>query len=377
MDDFIADDDFVPDYQPENFLQKSIRNIGLNAQNTSEYGPSLATMGPGGLGATLGGAKNIENVSPDVMQLLGNVVGGDIGLTTAASPVRGAALGGTIGRGIGDFGKQGIQALFRGKQPSGEQFAKETGLGALTETVAAPFGYATNKLLSGPAGAEFRNRIGSILGGLKDRIANSGIGTHVGDITGYLDAAVNNIRQNFQVDPGIASHLETMSKDLMKTASKKGGILDPQDLMNAERNLSLKLKQIGVFGNKVPKDYKEAGELLEAKQYMKEGTKDIAEQIGIGKQYSKANKTYSNISEQFPSGKQPKHGILKNILEAQGIHGLMRGDVLGAIGNTLASESVGSRGLANFIYNILKAGKGLPTGAASILSNVTNEKRMQ
>jgi len=344
----------------ENFLENAIRG------SVSEVGPSFVSGGPSLTGLTVGsGTKGIEEGLPSALQIAGNTLGGEIGLLIAGRPFSGATIGGTIGRSIGEAGRQGVKSVFRGKKYDPQEVLTQTGLGLGTELASAPFSFLTSKVLGGPAGKEFRKKTGQALGSIKD-IIKTGLyrpNTITSDeVVKPLRDLVGDLRSHFEVDPTISSHIESIANEL---GSK--GVLDPTDLINAERNVDLKLKSMGVYGKKTPVNYDEAGFLIKVRELLNNKVTEFAQKAGVSKQFQKAKNVYSKVAKNYPK-ESTKHGLLKTITEARGIGGLIRGDIPTAVGSTLASEAIGAHPVSSGIYNFLKLGKAAPAGLSEFIN---------
>lgn len=339
----------------ENFLQRAVR--GMTA-GTMIGGPSLGLM------AVASDTPRVEEGLPDAAQLIGNMIGGEVGLTTSAAPIRGAMVGGTLGRSVGEFAKQVVQRIVEGKPTDPKELGIQSLIGAGTEAIGAPFALAINKFFGKFAGKEFKSKVGPILGALRKRLQESGASIPVEELSGVYRQIADDLASKVKIHPDLAKIIYGAADDLERVASTKGGVLGADDILRSEKYLSNNLKGLGVFGETLKKgDYSDVGELIGAKEAAGKAYQGLAESQGIGKQMTKAKNVYSKISQDY-STKSSKHGILKNILEAGGIHSLMRGQGAEAVGNILASEAVGSNPLFNSIYNILKVGKAAPTAIA-------------
>lgn len=365
----------------ENFLERAINAVqgadqtmakGIG-ENISEVPAATATMGPMGAGTALGGVKGLEDVMPSTMQFAGNLTGNAYGLLKYGAPNRGAAVGGTLGRAIGETGRQGVKAI-RGEGFDAGEIGKQTAIAGASEALAMPFGFVTNKMLGGPAGAEFRGKTGAQLGALKNQIRKQGGHLYADDVVKEIRDAVDKLGQNVQADPRISKALSTLADDIEQVGLSKGNLLDQEDIMRATRRLDLELKNVGVFGDKVPKSFPEAGVMGEVRGNLKQRTRDAAGRIGIGKEYDQANDVYAKISRGYPQ-KNSKHQLLKTLLEASGIQDVMAGNIGGAMGNILASESVGNNALMKGIYNTLKIGKAVPTAVSELISQGTKSRK--
>ncbi len=351
----------------ENFLKSVISRAGGNA---SEIPPSVAAIGPGGIGTSFAGAKNLESGLRPAFQAIGNVVGGDIGLTTAGAPIRGAAVGGTLGAMTGEAGAQAISKVFRGKSISPSEFGKQSLTSAGTEVANMPLNLVGHTLFSGPAGKEYRNITGKAVTGIKERMfGNPSFRylTQVQDVVPHLKDIVNRLRGFVQVNPEISGGLERLATDLETTGASKGGFLDPEDVVNAKNRLDNALESFGVYGKKpVAKDYSEVGQMVQGRHQLSNRIQHIADQIGVGNAYRKANEVFSKVASSYPKG-GGKHGLLKTLMEARGIGALARGSIGEATRDILASEAIGSNPLWKGMYQTAKIGKGLPAaGAAAI-----------
>jgi len=236
-----------------------------------------------------------------------------------------------------------------------------------------PFSAATNKLLSGAAGSEFIGKVGEQLGSIKNKIMSGGVKTKVLDVVKPIRDIATELADKVQIHPDLSKVLNSVADDLERVGSKKFGLLEPEDVMRAQSFLKQEIKKLGVFSDNVKKgDYKDIGELIDAEDMVKKIVQAIAEKSGFGKQFSNAKSVYGKIAGEFPKSAS-KHGILTNILDASAIHSLVRGDITGALGNTIAAQGVGSKGLIKGIYDLLKIGKGAPAAGAESLNYLSNE----
>jgi hypothetical protein len=222
-----------------------------------------------------------------------------------------------------------------------------------------------------------------VLGNLKDQIAKNGSKIPVEDIIQPLQDNLDEMTKNVQADPTVADKINSLIDELHSTAHgvdrvgnpvsgkiDKGGFLDPEDIMNATRKVDLNLNQIGIYGNKIPKSYKEAGVLGKIRESLSDWTQETANDIGIGNQYSNAKNVYSKVAQDFPQGKGI-HKLLQTILEAGGIHSLSRGMLPEQMCNMLAGVVFFINQIKRILYNALKAVKATPAGLSELLSFIS------
>lgn len=343
----------------EGILQGALKNIGPN------------TMNFGSVGA-LSGAENTENDIPDINQLAGNIIGGEAGLMTMGHPNLGAAIGGTIGRTIGETGRQTERALFRAKPFDIREIGKQAAIGGVSEAITLPFASAGSRFLSGPAGKEFKAKIGSTLGNIIDKIQKSGIKVKLSEVVDPLFEAADSIRKNVEVDPSIANFLEDSGLEAYTKGTQKGGFLEASDLKNMKSRLDKFLEAGGIYAGKAKGKAKGAysaiDDVIGARSAVDQGIQGMAERVGEGKSYETAKGAYSTVAKNFPP--TGKHGIMKAFLESGGIKDLLTGNLSGAAGQIMASEGVGSQFLQDAVWKIGKAGKTIPTAIAKLMNNL-------
>ena len=378
VEDFSNDPEFL-DFSPEeqdSILDTAVQNKYGKIPNTQNFlqnaisnvGPNITNFGPAG---ALSGVKNSEDILPDINQFGGNIAGGEVGLQTMGHPNLGAAIGGSIGRPLGELERQTEKKLFRGNNFDISEVGKQAKLGSISEAVTLPFASAGTRFLSGPAGKEFKNKIGSVLGSVIDKIDKSGVKTSISKVVDPIFEAVDHIRKNFEVDPSISKFLEDTGFEAYDTAQKKGGSLEVNDLKNIKSRLDKFLESIGVYGNKVKGKgkgaYNAVEDVMSARSSVGDSIQEMANKVGEGKTYNTAKNSYAKVARTYPAS--GKHGLLKSFMEAGSIRDLMSGNLPGAAGQMLASEAVGSNKLLNFIFNAGKVGKAVPTGIAEYLNN--------
>ena len=376
---------FVPDNEDlqgkrdsaENLLQKAIQSQNKNKfglGNLLEAGQRGTIAGPTGIGST----PEIEETFGTLGQTAGSVAGTVAGARFAGAPLRGGAIGGTVGRGIGESGTQAVNAL-KGEGFDPLKVGRSTGEAALIETLFLPVGGFFQALPSGEFGKALRAIPGNPIGRMKDRIIKEGRQL---DLDEFLFPILDDAKKLFRnkgVDRTLRANVRREMNELVKIAEGKGGFLDPIDVANFRKSLDIALKKSGFFNaEKIPKDVAEGQLVRNLRQKSQDVFTKLAGEISpkLKKDFVNANKAFSRLAKKFPPGGKGAGKLLADITRAGGLFGGLRGDVGTLASGVTAAELLESKAVPALFASALQAGQNIaPAGLTTLLEAIQGQSR--
>ena len=369
----------------ENVLQRAIGRSAEVAKSPQELSASFLAGGPSLTGIAVGaGQKEIEEGLPSALQLTGNIAGlsPQAGLSgLAGSPFVRGAIGGTIGRTIGEASRQGIRSLVRGEKLDPEGLGAEAGTAAVTEGVGALTGRGLSALFSGASGKFFQNQAGKVISAVKTEISKKVPSIPASSVLEKIRPIVEEANSSFSVTPRGRRAVNQFWSELNRVAEKSGGTFKVRDLFNMKTRVGNTLRDVGIFSEKSggPKvEFNEGQALIQIRGVTDDIIKELARNVDpklLG-MFEKANSVFSAIAERFPK-KAGAGKILPDILRAGAIMSFLEApfsespskEVKRGTGALIASELVESRAGGKFAFRSLGAASRIaPTAVAELIS---------